>query len=106
MASEHEATIREFFRAVEREDFDTLARVVGASYIWIDHTTDFVARTPEQLQASREEDAAWSDREFVIDRTMDTTDGALVAQMTVTQTLTGEWRSIKGTGQRVRREIC
>jgi hypothetical protein len=106
MVSEHEESVRAFFRAVERNDFETLSRLVGGTYIWIDHTTDVVARTPEELQAAKEEDSAWSDREFVIDRAMATSDGAMVVQMTVTQTLTGEWRSVKGTGQRVRREIC
>jgi len=106
MGPQNEATVREFFRAVEREDFETLARVVGPGYIWIDHTTDVIASAPEDLQAAREEHAAWSDREFVIDRAMTATDGTVVVQITNTQTLTGEWRSIKGTRQRVRREIC
>jgi hypothetical protein len=52
------------------------------------------------------EDSQWSDWNFMIDRTTETIDGALIVPATVTQTLTGEWRSIKGTGQRVRREIC
>jgi hypothetical protein len=43
---------------------------------------------------------------FVIDRTIETSDGALIVQGTVTQILTGEWRGVKGTGQQVRREIC
>jgi ketosteroid isomerase-like protein len=105
MASEHEETVRAFFDAVERNDFETLARLVSADYIWIDHAADLVAKTPEELRASQEEDAAWSDRQFVIDRAMDTSDGALIAQITNTQTLTGEWRSVKGNGQRVRRKI-
>jgi ketosteroid isomerase-like protein len=106
MASRNEATVREFFRAVEREDFDTLARLVGPGYIWIDHTTDAIASTPEDLQAAVEEDAAWSEREFLIERAMTGTDGTVIVQITNTQTLTGEWRSIRGSGQRVRREIC
>src|SRR5262249_23289433 len=105
LASEHEETVRAFFHAVERNDFETLAKLVSADYIARDHTTDFVARTPEQLRAAKEEDSVWSDRQFVIDRVMDTSDGAIVVQITNTQTLTGEWRSVKGTGQRVRREI-
>jgi hypothetical protein len=103
--SDHEETVRAFFKAVERNDFETLARLVSPDYIARDHTTDFVARTPEELRAAQVEDAAWSDRQFVIDRVRDTSDGSLVVQITNTQTLTGEWRSVKGTGQRVRREI-
>ena len=106
MASEHAESVRAFFRAVEHNDFETLGRLVSGAYIWIDHTTNVVARTPEELQEAKAEDSAWSDRKFVIDRAMDTSDGALVVQMTVTQTLTGDWRSVKGKGQRVRREIC
>src|SRR3954468_18002575 len=98
MGPQNEATVREFFRAVEREDFETLARVVGPDYIWIDHTTDVVASTPEDLQAAREEDSAWSDRKFVIDRAMTAVDGTVVVQITNMQTLTREWRSIAGSG--------
>jgi ketosteroid isomerase-like protein len=105
LASDHEETVRAFFKAVERNDFETLAKLVSPDYIARDHTTDFVARTREELRAAQEEDSAWSDRQFVIDRVMDTSDGTLVVQITNTQTLTGEWRSVKGTGQRVRREI-
>jgi hypothetical protein len=90
LASDHEETVRAFFDAVERNDFETLRNFVSADYMWIDHTTDFVARTPEELRAAKEEGAAWSDRQFVIDRAMDTSDGALVVQITNTQTLTGE----------------
>jgi ketosteroid isomerase-like protein len=106
VVSEHEATVRAFFDAVERNDLQALAELVGDGYMWIDHTTDVVATTAEELQAAVEEDRAWSDRKFVIDNAMDTADGALVVQITNTQTLTGEWRSVQGHGQRVRREIC
>jgi hypothetical protein len=76
-------------RAVERNDFETLGRLVSDAYIWIDHTTDIVATTPEELLAAQDEDSVWSDREFVIDRAMETPEGVLVAQMTVAQTLIG-----------------
>jgi hypothetical protein len=42
----------------------------------------------------------------VIKHALETIDGALVVLATITQTLTGEWRSIKGDGQQVHREIC
>jgi hypothetical protein len=105
LASDHQETLRAFSDAVERSDFETLENLVSAEYIWIDHTTDFVARTPGELLAANEEDSAWPDRQFVIDRIMNTSNGALVVQITNTQTLTGEWRSVKGNAQRVRREI-
>jgi hypothetical protein len=105
LKSKNEESVRAFFRAVEENDFETLGRLVSGSYIWIDHTVDFIARSPEELIAAKVEDEQWSDREFVIDRAMETADGTVVVQLTVTQTLTGVWRSVKGTGQRVRREI-
>ena len=80
--------------------------MIGDGYTYIDHTTDVVAATPQQLEAALVEDLQWSDQKFGIKQAIETTDGALVVLATLTQTLTGEWRSIKGTGQRVRREIC
>ena len=37
---------------------------------------------------------------------METTDRAVIVLLDITDTLTGEWRGIKGTGQQVRREMC
>jgi hypothetical protein len=105
--TDHVAMIRAFWDACERKDYEAVGRLIGEGYTWIDHATDIVATTQEQLQAALEDtDLAWSDQKFTINRASETTDGALVLQATITQTLTGEWRSIKGTGQHVRRQVC
>jgi ketosteroid isomerase-like protein len=105
MASKNEETIRAFWGACERRDYEAAGRLIGDGYTWIDHTTDVVATTPEELQAALEEDLAWSDQKFEIESTHEVGD-TVVVRAVVTQTLTGTWRSIQGHGQQVRREIC
>jgi hypothetical protein len=104
--SSHIDTVRAFWDACERREYEACRPLIGDGYIAIDHTLGFVATTPEELRAAQVEDAAWSDWKYAIDRASETTDGALVVQATFTATLTGEWRSVKGTGQFVRREVC
>jgi hypothetical protein len=52
------------------------------------------------------EDLQSSDWKFVINRAIETADDEVIVFVTVTQTLNGEWRGVKGNGQNVRREIC
>jgi hypothetical protein len=102
----HVETIRTYFDLCERKHYRAVAnRLIGDGYTWIDHTTDVVATTPQELEAALVEDLQWSDQKFVIKQAIETTDGAVVVQATVTQTLTGEWRSIKGKGQQVERSV-
>ena len=103
----HVDTIRTYFDLCERKDYRAVAeRLIGDGYTYIDHTTDVVANTPEQLEAALVEDLQWSEQKFGIKQAIETTDGALVVLATLTQTLTGEWHSIKGAGQQVRWEFC
>jgi hypothetical protein len=103
----HVATIREYYDLGERQDYRAVgARLVGEGYTWVDHTTGIVATTQEQLEAAMVEDLQWSDWKTVINRAIETTDREVIVFVTVTQTLTGEWRGVKGTGQEVRREMC
>jgi hypothetical protein len=102
----HVETIREYYDLGERQEYRAIAaRLIGDGYTWIDHTTDIVATTQEQLQAAMVEDLQWSDWKFVIDRAIEIADNEVIVFVTTTQTLTGEWRGVKGTGQQVRREI-
>lgn len=106
MTSKHIETVRAFWDACARKDYEACRPLIGAGYTWIDHTQDVVARTSEELQVSLQEDLAWSEQKFVIDHAVETVDGALIVQATISQTLTGEWRSVKGSGQQVRRKVC
>jgi predicted ester cyclase len=103
----HVDTIRTYFDLCERKDYRAVAKqLIGDGYTYIDHTTDVVATTPQQLEAALVEDLQWSDQKFGIEQAIEGTNGAVVVLATLTQTLTGEWRSIEGTGQQVRWEFC
>ncbi len=102
----HVETVRAFWDACERKDYGAAGQLTGNGYVWIDHTTDVVATTPDELTVALEEDLAWSGQKFRIDQAVDLADGRLLVQATITQSLTGEWRHIKGTGQHVRRLVC
>jgi ketosteroid isomerase-like protein len=61
MGSKNIETVRAYWAASERGDWEAAGRCIGSGYTWIDHTTDVVARTPEELRAALEDAAAWSD---------------------------------------------
>jgi hypothetical protein len=105
--TDHVDTIRTYFDLCERKDYRAVAeQLIGDGYTYIDHTTDVVAATPQQLEAALVEDLQWSDQKFGIKQAIQATDGAVVVLATLTQTLTGEWRSVQGTGQQVQWEFC
>jgi SnoaL-like polyketide cyclase len=58
------------------------------------------------VDAARDEADAWSDETIEITQVSETTDGAVIAQATVTRTLTGAWRSVDPRGQRVSKDHC
>lgn len=100
-------TVRTYWEASARSDYETAGACVAIpGYVWIDHTKGVVAETMEQLLESQSEDAAWSQRTFDITNSLDTTDGALVVQATISGVLNGEWCSLRGTGQRVSFDAC
>jgi hypothetical protein len=103
----HMETIQTYYDLSARKEYRAAAaRVIGDGYTFIDHTTGVVANTPELLEVALKEDSQWSDQKYLIKEALETTDEAVVVLLTVTQTLTGEWRSVKGEGQRVQREVC
>ena len=105
--TDHVETVRKYLELSARKDYRAVAaQVIGDGYTWIDHTNGVVATTPEQLEAAMVEDLQWSDYNFEIKQAMETTDGAVVVLATLTKTLTGEWRGVKGQGQRVTWEFC
>jgi ketosteroid isomerase-like protein len=106
MASKNRDTLHMYLDAAERGDWDGMRRCIGGSYTFIDHTTDVVARTPEEMQIAGEEALAWSDLRYENPQVHETTDGTLIVQATLTRTLTGQWRGVEPTGQRVSSQAC
>lgn len=98
--------VRAYWDASARSDYDAAGRCTGPGYVWIDHTKGVTARTAEELLAAAAEDSAWSDRTFEITNVLETTDGALVVQATISGTLRGMWRSVVASGQRTTSATC
>ena len=65
-----------------------------------------VAETVDDLLRVAEEHAGWTDREFKVERIMESLDGTVIATGTLTQTQMGTWRSIPATGRRVSIACC
>jgi ketosteroid isomerase-like protein len=86
MASKNRDTLHMYLDAAERGDWDGMRRCIGGSYTFIDHTTDVVARTPEEMQIAGEEALAWSDLRYENPQVHETTDGTLIVQATLTRT--------------------
>ena len=89
-----------------RGDNDAAARLLGESFVWIDHSQGVVADTIEDLLRVAAEHGGWTDREFKIERIMESLDGTVIATGTLTQTQMGTWRSIPPTGRRVSIACC
>jgi steroid delta-isomerase-like uncharacterized protein len=100
-ASERIQTAVAYLDAGMRGDNDTVVRLLGESFVWIDHSQGVVASTIEELLQVAEEHAGWTDRVFDIERAMETVDGTVIAQGRITQTHMGVWRSIPATGRRI-----
>jgi hypothetical protein len=106
METEHLRTVRTYWDASARNDYELAGQCVGEGYLWIDHTFEVEARTPDELRKAMNDDSAWSNRTFAINNAMETTDGALVVQATETGTLTAPWRSVEARGQTVSHDGC
>jgi ketosteroid isomerase-like protein len=106
MRLDNQETVRRYWDASARFDYEGAGKCVAPGYVWIDHTTGVVARTADELLAAAAEDAAWSDRTFEITNMLETTGGALVVQARISGTLVGTWRSHKGRGERVSSDSC
>src|SRR5947208_12657907 len=86
---------------------DTCAQLVAESYSYVDHTKSGVADTTEALIEAQQDDlGAWSERELVIDRMTETTDGRVVTQFRISNTHTGTYKGIPATGVRVTTAVC
>jgi ketosteroid isomerase-like protein len=103
MTRSHIETVRAYWDASDRADWEAAGRCVGEGYTWVDYT---LGTTPTDGALAIAEAQAWSDQTFQITRWYDATDGTLIVQATVTRTLTGLWRSVEPKGQRVTTQVC
>jgi len=67
-----------------RGDNEAAAALLGVSYVWVDHSQGLVAETIEDLLRVAGEHGGWTDREFKIDRIMESLDGTVIATGTIT----------------------
>lgn len=106
MPTHHLDTVRAYWDASARRDYETAGRYVAPTYVWIDHMNRVVARTPDELMTAAAEDTMWSDRTFEITNTLETVDGALIVQATVSGVLSGKFHAVVANGQRTSSESC
>ncbi len=100
MSGKRLATVRAFWDACSRGDWTGAGSYVGEGYVWVDHATGVVAKTPKEHQEALADDLPWSDLRFEITNAFDTHD-ALIVQAVRSGRLTGTWRSMETTGQHV-----
>ena len=100
-------TARLYFEASFSDDVDACAQLIGDGYSFTDHTKSGVADTTEALLEAMQDDiGAWSDKELVIDRMMETSDGTVITQFRLAETHTGTYKSVPATGIRVTFTTC
>jgi predicted ester cyclase len=94
-------TIRAYWEASERGDWPAAGRCVGPGYVWIDHGTGVVARSPEELLDAQEDASCLSDVRIDIQNVFETEGGAIIVQALHSATVLGSWRSIQAAGQHI-----
>jgi ketosteroid isomerase-like protein len=99
-------TVRAYYAAAEVADWKAAGACVGPGYVWIDHGTGVVARSPEEHREALIDASPWSDTRFEITNAFETPDGTLVVQGEQSCTVTGPWRSMETTGQRIAIPFC
>jgi predicted ester cyclase len=102
-------TVRAYYAASERNDQEAAGECVAGvpGFVWVDRQKGVECRTIDDFVDAISEDTAWSDsRNFDITNSMETTDGALVVQVTISGNLNGPWCHLTGDGQRVTFDAC
>jgi predicted ester cyclase len=94
-------TIRAMWDACCKGNWAAAGTYVGPNYVWIDHATGVVARTPEEHNEALADELPWSNLQFEITNAFHSDDGSVIVQAVRTGNLTGNWRSIETTGQAV-----
>ena len=107
MTSAHLDTVRAYYKALDAQDWAVTDRCVGPSYVWIDHGMGVVARTPAEIQAALADEEPWkASSSLNIEHAFETTDGALIVQGVRSGTITGTWRGMEASGQRITFPFC
>jgi predicted ester cyclase len=106
MTSENLDTIRTYLTASGEFDWKIAGRCVGPGYVWIDHGTGVVARSPAELQEALEDASAYTSARYDIEQAFEATNGAIIVQGVQTCTIAGTWRSMEATGQVVSFPFC
>ena len=104
--ADHVQTVRAYYKAAEEADWKAAGACVGPGYVWIDHGTGVLARSPEEHSEAQRDAAAWSDTRFEITNVFETADGAVVVQVDQSCTVAGQWRSMETMGQRIAFPFC
>ena len=104
--ADHLQTVRTYYETSAEHDWKAAGACIGPGYVWIDHGTGVVARSPEEQREALVDASAWSDTAFEITNAFETDDGALVVQVDQSCTVTGPWRSMETTGQRIAFPFC
>jgi predicted ester cyclase len=99
--------VRAYYKATDAQEWAATGDCVGQGYVWIDHGTGVVARTPDELQAALTDEGPWQGTSrFDIEYAFETGDGALIVQGVRSGTVTGSWRGMEVTGQKVTFPFC
>ncbi len=106
MTSTNLDTVRTYYKASGEFDWKTAAECIGPGYVWIDHGTGFVARTPAELEEAKEDAAAYSSIRYEIEQELEAASGAVVIQGCHSCTLARPWRGMEATGQTVSFSFC
>ena len=106
VASKNIDTALAYLEAGLQGDYDACAPFIGEGYEWIDRARNFHARTQDELIESMQDDSAWTGRELNVERVMETTDGTVIVQASVSASHTGTWCAIPATGRRVTFAMC
>lgn len=105
MSSKRLDTVRAYYEASSRADWQAAGACTGPGYQWIDHGTGIVATTAEQLQQATADEGPWSNVSFEIEDAFEA-DGVLIIQAVRSGTIHGSWRAMEATGQTVSFPLC
>jgi len=107
MTSAHLDMVRAYYQAIDAQDWAVTDRCVGPGYVWIDHGTGVVARTPAEIQAALADEEPWKATSSLdIEHAFETDDGALIVQGVRSGAITGIWRGVEASGQRITFPFC
>jgi len=99
--------VRAYYQAIDAQDWAVTDRCVGPGYVWIDHGTGVVARTPAEIQAALADEEPWkATSRLDIEHAFETDDGALIVQGVRSGAITGIWRGMEASGQRITFPFC